>query len=89
MPTILVTGANGFIAAAEAARSAPDGPIEQKTIDDIPTEPGYMHDGFAWVTVDIEDEDEMKEVYTLLNGHYVEDHSANFRFNYSHELLKW
>ena len=72
-----------------AGNQLPDGPIEEKTIDQIPAEPGFMHDGFEWTTMDILDEAHMKEVYTLLNGHYVEDTTSSFRFDYSQELLKW
>jgi glycylpeptide N-tetradecanoyltransferase len=31
----------------------------------------------------------MKEVYELLNGNYVEDDDAMFRFDYSVNFLKW
>jgi glycylpeptide N-tetradecanoyltransferase len=31
----------------------------------------------------------LKEVYDLLNGHYVEDDAAMFRFNYSVSFLRW
>jgi len=46
-------------------------------------------DGFEWVTVDLTSEPELKEVYDLLYGHYVEDDEAMFRFNYSKSFLKW
>lgn len=32
---------------------------------------------------------QLKEVYELLSGHYVEDDDASFRFKYSAEFLKW
>jgi len=46
-------------------------------------------DGFEWVTMDLTSEDQLKEVYDLLYGHYVEDDEAMFRFNYSKSFLKW
>lgn len=67
-----------------------EGPFEAKTVEDVPTEPADLaQPGFEWVTVDITEPEQMKEVYTLLNGHYVEDASAQFRFDYSEELLTW
>ena len=32
---------------------------------------------------------QIKEVYELLSGHYVEDDEAMFRFNYSESFLNW
>lgn len=46
-------------------------------------------EGFEWVTVDLTDDGQLKEVYDLLYGHYVEDDEAMFRFNYSKSFLKW
>lgn len=46
-------------------------------------------DGFEWVTMDLTSDAELKEVYDLLYGHYVEDDEAMFRFNYSKSFLKW
>ena len=46
-------------------------------------------DKFEWVTMDLTQESQMKEVYELLNGHYVEDDEAMFRFKYSTSILKW
>jgi len=31
----------------------------------------------------------MNDIWTLLNGQYVEDDDAMFRFNYSKEMLRW
>lgn len=66
-----------------------EGPLEVKTVDDVPKEPQKLIDGFEWVTMDLTDEAQMKEVYQLLNGHYVEDDEAMFRFNYGTAILKW
>jgi glycylpeptide N-tetradecanoyltransferase len=46
-------------------------------------------DGFEWVTMDLTNDEQIQEVYTLLYGHYVEDDEAMFRFNYSLSFLKW
>ena len=67
-----------------------EGPIKVQKIEDIPAEPPQLAlEGFRWVTVDITNEQEMQEVYKLLNGHYVEDNESLFRFNYSPSMLKW
>lgn len=66
-----------------------EGPFKVMTIDEVPKEPPPMADGFEWVTMDLTSDDEIKEVYELLNGHYVEDNEAMFRFNYSKEFFKW
>lgn len=66
-----------------------EGPLETKTVDDVPKEPQKLIDGFEWVTMDLTDDGEMKEVYQLLNGHYVEDDEAMFRFNYGTAILRW
>ena len=66
-----------------------EGPLKIQTIDEIPKEPAALVDGFEWVNVDLTDDGEMKEVYELLNGHYVEDDDAMFRFNYSASILRW
>lgn len=66
-----------------------EGPLETKTIDDVPKEPQKLIDGFEWVTMDLTSDAEMKEVYQLLNGHYVEDDDAMFRFNYGTAILRW
>ncbi|RYC63336.1 hypothetical protein CHU98_g2866 [Xylaria longipes] len=66
-----------------------EGPIKIQTVDEIPKEPSPMLDGFEWATLDLLDDAQLKEVWELLNGHYVEDDEAMFRFNYSASILKW
>jgi glycylpeptide N-tetradecanoyltransferase len=48
-----------------------------------------MYPGFEWVTMDLEDEKQLDEVYDLLTNHYVEDQEAMFRFRYSPSFLNW
>ncbi|KAF2763601.1 N-myristoyl transferase [Teratosphaeria nubilosa] len=52
-------------------------------------EPEKLVDGFEWCLVDLEDKEELKELYDLLYNHYVEDTDGSFRFNYSQEFLAW
>ncbi|WFD34290.1 glycylpeptide N-tetradecanoyltransferase [Malassezia cuniculi] len=44
---------------------------------------------FEWVTVDIESDAQLKEVYDLLSANYVEDDDSTLRFDYSPEFLQW
>ncbi|KAI9209853.1 Myristoyl-CoA:protein N-myristoyltransferase, N-terminal domain-containing protein [Polychytrium aggregatum] len=67
-----------------------NGPIEaDKPKDEIRAQPYNLPKDFAWCTMDIENEAEMKEVYELLTYNYVEDDDAMFRFDYSAAFLKW
>ncbi|KAL5383860.1 glycylpeptide N-tetradecanoyltransferase [Paraphaeosphaeria sporulosa] len=66
-----------------------DGPIKEIDIARVPKEPSDMYPGFKWVTMDLEDEKELDEVYELLSNHYVEDNEAMFRFRYSPSFLNW
>lgn len=67
----------------------PDGPIKVIDPDKVSREPDSLVEGFEWVTLDIDDEAELKELYELLANHYVEDGNAMFRFNYSPAFLNW
>ena len=66
-----------------------EGPIETHSIDDVPKTPAPLLAEFDWCEMDLTNEGELKEVWELLNGHYVEDNEAMFRFNYSTSILKW
>jgi glycylpeptide N-tetradecanoyltransferase len=70
-------------------KTVEEGPLKIQTVDDISKEPAALVAGFEWVTMDLNDDDEIKEIYELLNGHYVEDDEAMFRFNYGPGILKW
>ncbi|CAI4229046.1 unnamed protein product [Auanema sp. JU1783] len=59
------------------------------SLDKIRQEPYSLPDAFAWSDVDLNDEQELKELYTLLTENYVEDEDNMFRFDYSAEFLKW
>jgi glycylpeptide N-tetradecanoyltransferase len=52
-------------------------------------EPEKLLEGFEWCLVDLEDKDEIHELYDLLENHYVEDTDGSFRFKYSVEFLSW
>ena len=72
------------------SKTVVEGPLRDQKIEDIPTEPTPLGiQGFNWETMDLTQETQLKEVYDLLNGHYVEDDDAMFRFRYSTSLIKW
>jgi glycylpeptide N-tetradecanoyltransferase len=66
-----------------------EGPIKEIDIEKVDKNPSPMYPGFEWVTMDLEDEKELEEVYELLTNHYVEDNEAMFRFRYSPSFLNW
>lgn len=66
-----------------------EGPLRLQKVEDVPKEPAQLIPGFEWVEMDLTNDEEIKEVYELLYGHYVEDDEAMFRFNYSNSILRW
>ncbi|KAF2785811.1 N-myristoyl transferase [Melanomma pulvis-pyrius CBS 109.77] len=66
-----------------------DGPIKEIDLDKVDKNPSPMYPGFEWVTMDLEEESQLEEVYDLLTNHYVEDQEAMFRFRYSPSFLNW
>lgn len=66
-----------------------EGPLRIQKVEDVPKEAAPLVAGFEWVEMDLTSDEEIKEVYELLNGHYVEDDEAMFRFNYSPSILRW
>lgn len=67
-----------------------DKPIDSiKTIADVRENPYPLPKGFVWADIDINNEEQAKEVYDLLYQNYVEDEDAMFRFDYSVQFLQW
>lgn len=65
-------------------------PIQpNKPIEEIKKEPFSLPDGFKWEEIDLNQDDQLMELYTLLNENYVEDDDNMFRFDYSPGFLKW
>lgn len=60
-----------------------------KTIDEIKKDNFSLPDGFKWDDLDLNNEDQLSELYTLLNENYVEDDDNMFRFDYSKGFLRW
>ena len=66
-----------------------NGPIEVQTVEEVRQEPLTMPGGFEWSTIDVGNEEQLRDVYELLTNNYVEDNDASFRFDYSREFLIW
>ncbi|KIJ41286.1 hypothetical protein M422DRAFT_255796 [Sphaerobolus stellatus SS14] len=67
-----------------------DGYIEaSKPREEVRQEPYPLPKDFQWSTIDLNDPNQLKEVYELLSSNYVEDDHASFRFQYSAEFLHW
>ncbi|CAF1236809.1 unnamed protein product [Rotaria magnacalcarata] len=67
-----------------------NGPVEEnKPIEELKQEPYKLPDGFTWDEIDILDDEQLRELYVLLNENYVEDDDNMFRFDYSMQFLRW
>ena len=65
------------------------GPLEVKTLADVPPEPYPVASILEWFTPDVHKESDLTQIYSLLNENYVEDDDSIFRFNYAPAFLKW
>ena len=52
-------------------------------------EPYSLPPGYNWVNLDLSNDEEARELYSLLTSNYVEDDDAMFRFDYSVPFLRW
>ncbi|KAG4303872.1 hypothetical protein PORY_002726 [Pneumocystis oryctolagi] len=67
-----------------------EGPIDNnKNLENVRKEPYPLLKEFEWATLDLENEEELKDLYQLLTKNYVEDDDAMFRFDYSTSFLTW
>ncbi|KAJ1965518.1 glycylpeptide N-tetradecanoyltransferase [Dipsacomyces acuminosporus] len=67
-----------------------DGPLHPALKpEEIPKDPYPLPENMEWCLIDVEVEEQMKELYDLLTENYVEDSDSMFRFNYSSDFLKW
>jgi glycylpeptide N-tetradecanoyltransferase len=73
----------------EDNREVEEGPIEVINPDQVSKEPNPLFHGLEWTTLDLQNENELQELYNLLTNHYVEDDDAMFRLNYSTTFLNW
>jgi len=67
-----------------------EGPIDpNEDVSKVRQEPYAMPPGFEWCSVDVQDPEQLNEMYKLLNENYVEDDECMFRFDYSVPFLRW
>jgi glycylpeptide N-tetradecanoyltransferase len=86
----LIQSTSKASASASASQEQLHAPlIPDKPIAELRQTPYNMPKGFEWTELDITKEDELEQVYDLLHKNYVEDDDCMFRFDYSHEFLKW
>ncbi|KAJ1616213.1 Myristoyl-CoA:protein N-myristoyltransferase, N-terminal domain-containing protein, partial [Pavlovales sp. CCMP2436] len=67
----------------------PRGPIVPSDVSAVEQEALKLPAGFEWCSIQLGDEAELSELYTLLKENYVEDAQALFRFDYSRPFLRW
>ncbi|CAD7924814.1 unnamed protein product [Amoebophrya sp. A120] len=77
------------LAEEDLAADGETGPLQEQNVSDVRKTPLPLPESFEWYTVDIMDEADADEVYTLLSQNYVEDDDSTFRFDYSREFLRW
>jgi glycylpeptide N-tetradecanoyltransferase len=58
-------GANVLVSDEAKKKVIEEGPIKQIDPERVPKEPPPMYDGFEWVTMDLEDEKEVRWIYNL------------------------
>ena len=73
----------------EANKDRKSGPLKSKEDHKIQMEPTPLPKGFGWRNFNLNDENDIKDLYYLLYENYVEDDGGVFRFNYSKEFLQW
>lgn len=74
----------------ENTETLEEGAIEpNRDPEDIRKQPYPLLPQYEWIECDIENQEELEELYQLLNANYVEDDDAMFRFDYSGSFLYW
>ena len=77
------------IKVGEVTKTFPSGPLKKAEDHNVSKENVKLPAGFTWREIDLNDETDISDLYTLLYENYVEDDEGNFRFNYSKQFLKW
>eukprot|EP00967_Tisochrysis_lutea_P078204 scaffold106401_cov33-Tisochrysis_lutea.AAC.1 len=73
----------------DALEPAGGGPIHPAEPDKVKQEPYSLPGSFEWAELDLTDEAQANELYTLLHENYVEDGDNMFRFDYSIPFIRW
>lgn len=58
-------------------------------MEEVAKEALKLPEGFEWTEIDMSNDMEAEQVFTLLREHYVEDNEGLFRFDYPVEFLRW
>ena len=68
-----------------------DGPIDnlKDEKEKLRLEPYQLPEGYEFVPFNIDNCDDLTDLYELLRENYVEDYDSLFRFDYSREFLLW
>jgi glycylpeptide N-tetradecanoyltransferase len=64
-------------------------PIHPADPSKVRAEPYGLPSSFEWTDLDLNDEAQTAELYTLLHENYVEDGDHMFRFDYSIPFIRW
>lgn len=73
----------------DSSKEVAEGPIKRIDPEKVSKEPDRLIEGFEWTTLDLNEEEQLQELWDLLTNHYVEDDNAMFRFRYSKSFLHW
>lgn len=63
--------------------------VENKKIDDIDKNAIQLPEDFSWYQFDLDNEEDLDELYNFLLQYYVLEKNAPARFHYSKNFLKW
>jgi len=66
-----------------------EGEIRKYVPSEVEDEPIALPPGFEWSTFDCDNDQEVEEICSFLEEHYVEDQVGNFRLKYSKEKFRW
>jgi hypothetical protein len=65
-----------------------DGPIQ--SAGNVANSPSPLDiEGAQWVTLDLANDNDIRELYNFLDENYVEDDGGTMRFQYPIHVLKW
>ena len=73
----------------ELDKEQKSGPLKTKEQHKITDQKTKLPQNFHWREFDLQNETDIKDLYTLLYENYVEDDGGVFRFNYSKKFLQW
>ena len=63
--------------------------VENKKIDDIDKKAINLQENFSWYQFDLDNDQDLDELYNFLLQYYVLEKTASLRFHYSKNFLKW